>query len=396
MNDNGFDDLQPRLDDARKRDMNRSLRTLEGPQGRLVRVDGRELLNFSSNDYLGLAADPRIGDALKAGVDRWGTGAGASHLISGHTRAHEDLEQALAELTGRPRALLYSSGYGANVGVLNALLSVGDHVFEDRLNHASLLDGGWISRAAFTWYGHRDSEHLGRELDHVAGSPNRKLIVSDGTFSMDGDQCDIDALIALARHNKAWVMIDDAHGFGVHGREGVGLADPSRYSTDDIPVLIGTFGKALGTFGAFAAGSEELIETLIQRSRNYIFTTAMPSAIAVATLESLTIARTEEWRRERLVQLIERFRTGAAQIGFELGCSQSPIQPLILGEPARTLAASRTLEDQGCFCTAIRPPTVPEGTSRLRITLTAAHTEEDVDRLLEALEIARQEGATDL
>ena len=382
----GFTDLQERLDSLRAHNMYRKRRNVGSRQGRTIRVDGRELLNFCSNDYLGLAGDKRVAEALKSGVERWGVGAGASHLVCGHTEAHEELETTLAEFTGRPRALVYSSGYAANVGVINALLSVGDLVCEDRLNHASLLDGGWISRARFAWYGHLDCDDLDRQL---ASDANRKLVVSDGTFSMDGDRCRLDDLIAVARRRDAWVMVDDAHGMGAHGSNGVGLVDPARYTVDDVQVLVGTFGKAFGTSGAFVAGSEALIETLIQRSRNYIYTTAMPPAIAAATLASLAIARAEAWRRDRLESLVERFRTGAAQLGFTLLESASPIQPLIVGNPQATLDMSRGLEERGCLCTAIRPPSVPEGTSRLRITLTAAHTDPDVDQLLCALEDVR-------
>jgi len=385
MHEQGFDDIHRHLDDLRTRNLYRRRRTLDSPQGREVIVEGRRLLNFCSNDYLGLAGDPRVRAAFTAAIARWGTGAGASHLVCGHTAAHEALELALAEFTGRPRALLYSSGYGANVGVINALLSTGDFVFEDRLNHASLLDGGRISQATFVWFDHLDTGHLERELDAVADATGRKLIGSDGTFSMDGDQCLLDDTIAIAKRHRAWVMIDDAHGMGVHGRHGVGLVDPQRYSTEEVPVLVGTLGKAFGTAGAFVAGDEGLIETLIQRSRTYIYTTAMPSALAAATLASLEIARAEDWRREHLAHLIDRFRTGASSIGFLVTPSVSPIQPLMVGDPARALAMSEALEERGFLIAAIRPPTVPDGTSRLRITLTAAHAASDIDHLLEAL-----------
>lgn len=381
----GFSDLGRHLDDLRRRDMYRVRRTLDGPQGREVVIDGRPLLNFCSNDYLGLAGDVRIARAFKRGVDRWGTGAGASHLICGHTAAHEELEEALAEFTGRPRALLYGSGYAANVGVINALLSIGDFVFEDRLNHASLLDGGWLSRATFRWFEHRDTADLDGKLAAVKAAPTRKLIVSDGTFSMDGDPCRLDELVALAKRHGAWMMVDDAHGMGVHGANGVGLVDPQRYSGADVPVLVGTLGKAFGTAGAFVAGEEALVETLIQRSRNYIFTTAMPSALAVATLASLAIAKAETHRREHLAALIARFRSGARDLDVALLPSAAPIQPVVVGDPGRALAWSRALEEQGMRIGAIRPPTVPAGTSRLRITLTAAHRSTDVDRLLAAL-----------
>ena len=396
MHEQGFDDIDRYLDSLRARDVYRTRRTLDSPQGREVVVDGKRLLNFCGNDYLGLANDPRIREAFKAAIDRWGAGAGASHLVCGHTAAHEALETALAEHTGRPRALLYSSGYGANLGVIDALLSLGDFVFEDRLNHASLLDGGWISRATFTWFDHLDTEHLERQLDAVADATGRRLIVSDGTFSMDGDQCRLDDAIGVAKRHQAWIMIDDAHGMGVHGHQGVGLVDPQRYSTDDVPVLIGTLGKAFGTSGAFVAGDEGLVETLIQRSRHYVYTTAMPSALAAATLASLEIARAEEWRREHLARLVMRFRDGASTLGFSVRPSVSPIQPLVVGDSARTLAMSRALEARGILITAIRPPTVPEGTARLRITLTAAHKASDVDQLLDALaSLNRRRGPSD-
>ena len=364
---------------------------MDSAQGRILRVEGRDLLNFCSNDYLGLAADSRIVSAFRDALAFWGAGSGASHLVCGHTAAHEELEEALANFTGRPRALLYSSGYAANVGVINALLSEGDFVFEDRLNHASLLDGGWISRAKFSWYEHVDVADLRAGLVEVESEPTRKLIVSDATFSMDGDLCPLDALIAMANERGAWLMVDDAHGIGVHGAGGVGLVDPAHYSTEDVPILIGTLGKAFGVAGAFVAGDDALIETLLQRSRNYIFTTAMPSAMAAAISASLKIVQEEEWRRERIRQLVTRFREGASELGFALLPSESPIQPLVVGDPGVAVEMSQKLEQNGCLCTAIRPPTVPVGTSRLRITLTAAHKPQDVDDLLEALTVARDE-----
>ena len=372
------------LDGLRDRTMYRHRRVIESPLSREVVVDGRRLLNFCSNDYLGLAADSRIAEAFSRAASTWGVGAGASHLICGHTQAHHELEEALAELTGRPRALLFSSGYMANMGAINALLTAGDQVFEDRLNHASLLDGGWISRADFHWYEHADARDLGRRLGG-AEPARRTLVVSDGTFSMDGDHCPLDDVVAVARKHAAWVMVDDAHGIGVHGRDGCGLVDPERFSLEEVPILVGTLGKALGTFGAFVAGSEDLVELLIQRARSYVFTTALPSAVAVATLASLRIAREESWRREKLAAHVARFRRGAEELGLRLLASSSPIQPVLVGDPAAAMSCSRALEQSGLLVTAIRPPTVPEGTSRLRITLTAAHEESDVDRLLEGL-----------
>ncbi|MEZ5562111.1 MAG: 8-amino-7-oxononanoate synthase [Gammaproteobacteria bacterium] len=367
-----------------KKQLYRHRRTVDSPVGRELVVDGRRLLNFCSNDYLGLAADPRVSVAFKEGVDRWGVGSGASHLVSGHTTAHAELETALAEFTGRPRALLFGSGYAANVGTLSALLGPRDHVFEDRLNHASLLDGGWLSGANFEWYAHADTADLATRLG-AAPAGRRRLIVSDGTFSMDGDLCPLEQLVALAKQHAAWLMIDDAHGMGVHGIGGCGVVDPSRHDCGDVPVLVGTLGKAFGTAGAFVAGSETLIETLIQRARHYIYTTAMPAALAVATLESLRLARSEAWRRERLAEHVGRFREGAAQLGLQLLPSATPIQPVIIGASAATMALGAALESRGVLVGAIRQPTVPAGTARLRITFSALHEPADIDCLLAAL-----------
>ncbi|MCY4129993.1 MAG: 8-amino-7-oxononanoate synthase [Gammaproteobacteria bacterium] len=387
----GFRDLEAQLDELRSHQLFRTRRIVESPQGREIDVNGRRLLNFSSNDYLGLASDPRIAQAFHEGIRTWGTGSGASHLISGHTAAHHALEEELADFVERPRALLYGSGYAANVGVINALLSVGDQVFEDRLNHASLLDGGWISRADFHWFEHRDVRQLQCLVSERADRPCRRLIVSDGVFSMDGDQCRLDDLIAIARRTDSWLQIDDAHGIGVYGDHGKGTVDPKRYTTEDVPVLIGTLGKSFGTAGAFVAGEEALIETLIQRSRNYIFTTAMPAALACATSRSLAIVEHESWRRDRLKSLVSNFQEGVKSLNLPVPESCSPIQPLVIGDTNTTLSVARSLEENGCFVVPIRPPTVPVDTSRLRITFTAAHAESDVDRLLEALHTACSE-----
>ncbi len=367
----------------RSRNLYRRRRVLDGAQGREVVIDGRRLLNFCSNDYLGLAADPRLASSFAQAVARWGVGAGASHLVCGHTRAHHELEEALARFTGRPRALLFSTGYAANMGTIAALLGPGDRVLEDRLNHASLLDGGWLSRAEFAWYRHCDMADLTAKLG--SGGDGRALVVSDGTFSMDGDRCPLPALTAVAHDHGAWVMIDDAHGIGVHGRGGRGLVDAECVGTADVPVLVGTLGKAFGTAGAFVAGEDELIELLIQRARPYIYTTAMPAALAAATLTSLAIVEEEEWRRERLRELIGRFRAGLGELGLDCPASEAPIQPIIVGDPARAVRLSTALEKAGMLVTAIRPPTVPAGTARLRVTFTAAHLPGDVDRLVETL-----------
>ena len=378
-----MDDLRPRLDALQAQSLYRRRRLQDGPQQPQARVDGRALLSFCGNDYLGLANHPDVIAALRDGAQRWGVGSGAAHLVNGHSRAHQVLEEALAEFTNRPRALLFSTGYMANLGVISALAGRHDTVFEDRLNHASLLDGALLARARLRRYPHVDASALHRLLK----TESARLIVTDGVFSMDGDLAPLPELAALARDAGAWLMVDDAHGLGVLGRDGRGSLDHFGLGFNDVPILMGTLGKAFGTFGAFVAGSEELIETLIQSARSYIYTTATPPALAEATLVSLAIARRETWRRERLAEWIERFRTGAARIGLQLMDSSTPIQPIIVGSAAQALAWSAALEAAGLLVTAIRPPTVPEGTARLRVTLSAAHTAEDIDRLLAALEL---------
>ena len=380
-----LDPLQTELAERERRGLYRRRRVVASAQGRELVVDGRRLLNFCSNDYLGLAADERVAAAFRQGVDEWGAGAGAAHLVSGHTTAHHELEEALADFTGRPRALLFASGYAANVGTINALLGKRDFVFEDRLNHASLLDGGLISGARFQRYAHRDIADLDKKISAISNAAGRRLVVTDGTFSMDGTTCDIDATIKVARSHDAWLMVDEAHSLGVLGRQGRGLIDPAAHGTDDVQLLIGTLGKAFGTQGGFVAASDTLIETLIQTARTYIYSTAMPAAVAVATLASLKILREEEWRRARLRELIAKFRAGAEQLGLNLLDSATAIQPVILGEERSAVAMSAALEEQGLLITPIRPPTVPPGTSRLRITLMATHTDEDLDRLLAGL-----------
>jgi len=377
-------DLAAELDRLRAARRYRALRPLAGPQGPRPQIGGRELLAFCSNDYLGLANHPQVVAAFKRGADAYGVGSGASHLITGHSIAHQALEEALADFTGRPRALLFATGYMANLGVISTLAGRGDSICEDRLNHASLLDGARLSQARLRRYAHGDPQALARLLE---GSGAR-LIATDGVFSMDGDLAPLPALAALARDADAWLLVDDAHGLGVLGEEGRGSLAHFGLGPEQVPILVGTLGKALGTTGAFVAGSRELIETLIQRARSYIFTTAPPPAMAVATQESLGIARRESWRRERLQTLIRRFRVGAAQLGLPLLDSATPIQPLIAGTVEQALSWSRDLEAQGILVSAIRPPTVPEGSSRLRITFSAAHEMEDVDRLLEALDRA--------
>lgn len=350
--------------------------------GRRAIVDGETFLNFCSNDYLGLAAEPQVVEALRSAASLYGVGSGASHLVCGHAEPHHQLEQALADLCHRPRALVFSSGFMANLGVITALLGRGDGIFQDRLNHASLIDGGMASGARFKRYRHNDVQHLREQLAQSAAQ--RKLVVSDGVFSMDGDVAPIAALANECADQNAWLMIDDAHGFGVLGAHGEGSC-AGLPQAQQPQILIGTLGKAFGTFGAFVAGSEELIETLIQFARSYIYTTALPPAVAAATLVSVELARTQQWRREKLHQHIVRFRECAQALGFELMPSATPIQPVLIGDDGEALRISQALRDKGVLVSAIRPPTVPEGSARLRVTFSAAHESEDVEQLLEAL-----------
>lgn len=345
--------------------------------------------SFCSNDYLGLARDPRLAAALAACAQRDGTGAGASHLISGHSSEHEALEQELAEFTGRERALVFSTGYMANLGVITALAGRDDLILEDRLNHASLIDAGLLARTRrLQRYAHADVGAAAAALAaHSSAAPQAAtLLVTDGVFSMDGDLAPLPELAALALRHQAWLIVDDAHGIGVLGKHGGGLCEHLGLSAREVPVLIGTFGKALGTFGAFVAGDATLIEWLIQSARTYRYTTALPPSIAAATRCALRIVREEAWRREALAQHIAQFREGARARGLSLASSPTPIQPLILGSATRALKASARLQELGYRIPAIRPPTVPEGESRLRITLTATQSTSDIDGLLDALE----------
>jgi 8-amino-7-oxononanoate synthase len=376
-------DLSARLAARRAEHLYRQRPLLESPQGPEVVVDGKSLLAFCNNDYMGLANHPEVIKAWKAGAERWGVGGGASHLVIGHSTPHHELEEALADLTGRPRALLFSNGYMANLGAVTALVGQGDTVLEDRLNHASLLDAGLLSGARFSRYLHNDPDSLNNRLEKAVGDT---LVVTDGVFSMDGDIADLPALAKVAKEKNAWLMVDDAHGFGPLGANGAGIVSHFGLSMDDVPVLIGTLGKSFGTAGAFVAGSEELIETLIQFARPYIYTTSQPPALACATLKSLELLRTEHWRREHLKALIKQFRDGAQAIGLELMDSFTPIQPILIGDSGRALRLSQMLRERGLMVTAIRPPTVPAGSARLRVTLSAAHSQAQVQLLLEALE----------
>ena len=366
-----------------QQDLLRRLRAVDSVDGARIVVDGKALLNFASNDYLGLAQHPHVCAAAQRAIARWGVGATAAHLLGGHRAEHEALEQALAQWTGRERALLFSTGYMANLGAIGALLGAGDLCVEDKLNHASLLDGAQLCAAELKRYAHADAASARRQLETRPAAA--ALLASDGVFSMDGDVAPLGELAALCAAEGATLLIDDAHGLGVLGPDGAGSVAAAGLTQQDVPVLMATLGKALGVAGAFVAGSAALIDGLTQFARPFIYTTAMPPALAAAALAALDVARFESARRTKLACLIAHFRAGAAARGLSLLPSPTAIQPLLVGASDRALAASRRLEADGFYVPAIRPPTVPAGKARLRITLSAAHAERDVERLLDAL-----------
>jgi 8-amino-7-oxononanoate synthase len=314
---------------------------------------------------------------------RWGAGAGAAHLVTGHTQEHHALEAELADFTGREAALLFSTGYMANLGVLQAFSGRGETVLQDRLNHASLIDGAQLAGAKLSRFAHADIDDAAHRLA-TAEAPV-SVLATDGVFSMDGTVAPVSELAALAKRHRAWFMVDDAHGFGVLGAQGGGVAEAAALSAEDIPVLVGTLGKAFGSFGAFVAGDRDVIDFLLQRARTGIYTTAMPAAVAAATRAALRVLREEGWRRDQLAARIARFRAGCAANDIPLTASTTPIQPILLGDAALALAASKSLWDAGWWVSAIRPPTVPRGTARLRVTLSTTHTDAQIDGLVEAL-----------
>ncbi len=383
--------LEAELAALESQGLQRQRRTMQTPCGVRINVDGRSLLSFCSNDYLGLAAEPALVDAAREAALRWGVGSGASHLVSGHFAPHEELEHKLATFVGSARALYFSTGYMANLGVVPALVGRGDAVFSDKLNHASLIDAVQLSRADHQRYPHNDLAALERQLG--ASTAKRKLILTDAVFSMDGDLAPLTQLLELAERFDAWLMVDDAHGFGVLGSQGRGALAQCGIVLADHPRLLymGTLGKAAGVSGAFVAGTKSVIEWLLQRARTYIFTTASSPILAATLLKSLDlIAGTDgEARRSHLQMLIARLQDGLQGSRWQLLPSPTAIQPIIIGENDAALRIAAALAEQGLWVPAIRPPTVAKGTARLRITLSAAHSLADVDRLLAALQAAQ-------
>ena len=382
-----FSDLQQDLEGRATLGLLRQRRMLQSPQSPHVNVDGKSCLSFCSNDYLGLANHPQLIAALQHGAEQYGVGAGAAHLVSGHTQAHQELEIALADFVGKPAALLFSTGYMANLGAVQALVGKGDTVLADKLNHASLNDAMQLSRAKVQRYRHNDVAQLAQLLENT--NSGRKLVITDAVFSMDGDLASLPELLALCEQHDAWLLVDDAHGFGVLGDGGRGSLSHSCIASPRI-IYMATLGKAAGVSGAFVAAEQVVIDTLINHARSYVYTTATPPALASALLASLQLIEQGEGLRAHLQGLIAQLRSGLHGLTWKLMPSTTAIQPMLIGNNQQALKLSESLRERGIWVAAIRPPTVPQGTARLRITLSAAHRAADVTRLIEALhELAR-------
>jgi 8-amino-7-oxononanoate synthase len=367
--------------------LRRVARTVEHADGVHLRIDGRDLVSFASNDYLGLSQHPEVVRSMQAAANRWGVGSTAAHLLGGHRAPHAELEREVAAWLGYESALLFSTGYLANLGVIAGLMQRGDVCVQEKLNHACLIDGATLAGCALRRYPHNDVDAAARQLDAAGDAPT--LIATDGVFSMDGDLAPLPALAALARDRGALLFVDDAHGFGVLGPDGQGSPEHCGLGARDVPLRMVTLGKALGCGGALVLGARELVDALVQFARPFVYTTAMPPALAAAASAALAVLRREPERRAHLQALVARFRAGATQLRYRLMESVTPIQPLWIGEADAAVALSQALMQRGWYVPAIRPPTVPEGSARLRITLSAAHTEAQVDGLLEALDQAR-------
>ena len=373
--------IQDELQTLKSASLFRHLRSVAGDQGPTLMVDGREVLNFSSNNYLGLANHPALGKAATAAIERYGCGSGASRLISGNMTLHEELEIKLAQLKGTEAALVFNSGFQANTGIIPTLVGEGDAVFSDSLNHASIIDGCRLSRAKIVVYRHCDLDQLEHGLKHAPHS-SRKLIVTESLFSMDGDEAPLKEIVELSERYDAVTMVDEAHATGVYEPDGAGLVSQLRLG-DRILVQMGTLGKALGGFGAYVAGSAALRELLINRCRSFIFTTSLPPVVMAMAIAAVELINSEPERRCALRNNCARVRDGLASLGFSLGDSRSQILPLMIGDASECMRLSERLLDRGVFAQGIRPPTVPPGTSRLRITLMATHTSDQIDRALE-------------
>lgn len=378
--------LQQQLEQSEQQSLRRVRRVLNSPQQVHIRLNGNDCINFCSNDYLGLAGHPQLIEAAQHAFAQSGFGSGASHLVCGHHELHEQLEQTAAKALGRERALLFSTGFAANTAVLSTLLSPQDAIFHDKLNHASLIDGAKLSGARSYRFAHNDMQHLQQRLQTAEKTPARfKMLAVDGVFSMDGDIAPLLELSGIAKQSDSILMVDDAHGLGVLGENGLGSCEHFGLNQNDVPIVMATLGKALGSYGAVVAGPEVLIETLIQRARPYIYSTAMPPAIAAASTQAFNLLQAESFRREHLLALIKNFKTMVASAGLSLLPSDTAIQPLLIGSEQQALEWQAALKEQGFYVSAIRTPTVAKGQARLRITLTANHSQNDIEQLVAAL-----------
>lgn len=377
-------DFTKQLSGFKEANLFRQRKTIESAQAARTTLNGRVVLNFCSNDYLGLANDPLVVKSFQQAAEKYGVGSGSSPLICGRSTAHVELEEEVARITGRDKALIFSSGYLANLAIVGTFAAErNDSVYQDKLNHASMIDASMLSRAKLIRYSHCDVEALRKAISN--DQSYRKLVLTDSVFSMDGDVAPVRDLAAVSAQHKACLGVDDAHGFGVFGERGAGVLEQLNLSQSEVPVMMATFGKAVGCAGAFVAGTEDMIELMVQKARPYIYSTALAPALAVAATQGLRMVESGLWRRQHLAALIERFRKNAQQAGLPVQDSSSPIQPLIVGSAERAVAISIALLKAGILISAIRPPTVAKNTSRLRITITAGHTEEDIDVLLDAL-----------
>jgi 8-amino-7-oxononanoate synthase len=383
--------MHAELEALRSAGLYRELRRVENEQGPILLMGGREVINFSSNNYLGIANHPALAEAAKQAIDRYGCGSGASRLISGNMTLHEELENRLAQFKSTEAALVFNSGFQANTGILATLAGEGDVILSDQLNHASIIDGCRLSRAQTVVYGHGDLDQIETNLKD-AHHARRRLIVTESIFSMDGDEAPLTGIVELAEKYDALVMVDEAHATGVFGGTGAGLV--SQYGLGDrVAVQMGTLGKALGGFGAYVAGTRVLRELLINRCRSFIFTTALPPAIMAMAIAAINLVEEQPERRHRLWENCRLLFKGLTTVGFSLTALQSPILPLIVGDAERCMQFSRQLLERGVFAQGIRPPTVPPATSRLRITVMATHDRGHIEKALEVFQEIKHQDA---
>ena len=382
-----FSFIAEQLAERKAQHLHRASIPINGKQSRYIDVNGKQYLNFSSNDYLGLASDPALVNAWKKGADLFGIGSGGSYLVTGYNQVHHDVTQQLQEWLGVESIALFNSGYSANQAIIKLLLSNNDLLIQDKLNHASLMEAGVNSPAKMLRFKHNDMQHL-QTILNTNSEVDNKLVISEGVFSMDGDCAPIDSLQQQCQSHQAWLMVDDAHGLGVLGKEGKGSASAQHIDNSELDIYMSTFGKALGIGGAFVSGSHQLIDYITNFSKSYIYTTGLPPAMVYCIGESARLVQTQQWRRDHLSELIAYFKLLAVQFDLPLMASNTAIQPVLIGLSDAAIAISQTLKKSGIWTTAIRPPTVPNNTARLRVTLTANHQKQDIEYLVKQIKQA--------